>query len=553
MVTLECSFKKLKELTKKDFLLKELENILLDLGFELDDAKGDDLKIDITSERPDAVSVYGLSRILRNYFEIKSPDFTVLAPEKNYDVFIDKSVEKVRPYTVCAIVKKLSLTEEKLKELIWIQEKIHSTFGRGRKKTAIGIYPLEKIKLPIYFKADKPEKIVFRPLESSEELNGFEILEKHKAGREFKHLMEGLDKYSYFVDSGDEILSMPPIINSHRTGKVTVDTKEIFIECSGHNLESLKQTLNLLVYIFVEMGGVVYSMNLHYPDKKIVTPDMKFEKRKISKDYVKQISGLDLNTKELAKLLKRAGHKIIDFNDKSVDLEVHNYRTDIWHDVDLIDDVLKIYGINNVEPKLPKVATHANVLPENRIKNEITELMIGLGFQEVFTLSLTNPEKQYIKMNTKEEKHIKLGSTVEQSISMLRTWLLPCAIETLHENRNTAYPQKLFEINDCVIPNDKKDVKSENVLKMSCLIADADVDFTKIKQTLIYVLETIGFSQIELKEQSHGSFIEGRCAKVLVNKKEVGFIGEINPQVLDNWDLEVLVSAFELNLSQLFD
>ncbi len=66
-------------------------------------------------------------------------------------MIIDKSVKDVRPYTVCAIAKGLKLDDAKIKELIQIQEKLHITFGRKRKKVAIGIYPLENIKFPIRF------------------------------------------------------------------------------------------------------------------------------------------------------------------------------------------------------------------------------------------------------------------------------------------------------------------------------------------------------------------------------------------------------------------
>jgi hypothetical protein len=71
-----------------------------------------------------------------------------------------KAVKKSRPYTVCCIVKNLKLNDNKIKEIIDIQEKLHITIGRKRKKLAIGIYPRDKIKMPITFTSKKPEEIL---------------------------------------------------------------------------------------------------------------------------------------------------------------------------------------------------------------------------------------------------------------------------------------------------------------------------------------------------------------------------------------------------------
>src|SRR3989344_3892455 len=110
-----------------------------------------------------------------------------------------ESVEGIRPYTACAIVKGLQFDEETLKQIIQIQEKLHVTYGRKRKKAAIGIYPMEKITFPITYKADLPQQIKFKPLEAHAEMTALEILEHHKAGKEYAHLLQGLAKYPIFV------------------------------------------------------------------------------------------------------------------------------------------------------------------------------------------------------------------------------------------------------------------------------------------------------------------------------------------------------------------
>ncbi|MGM5482660.1 MAG: hypothetical protein ACQESF_04320, partial [Nanobdellota archaeon] len=308
MVTLETDYKELKKAVRKDFTIQELEDTLFDLGMELDEQQGDLLKIDITPDRPDMVSTQGLARVLRAYYGIENPEY--FAKSSDYKVIIDKSVKPIRPFTACTIVKNLNLDDQTIKEIIWVQEKLHATFGRHRKKAAIGIYPLENIQLPIYFKADKPENIRFVPLEQSSEMNAKEILENTSVGSNYAHLLEGYSKYPYFVDNKGDILSMPPIINSHLTGRITQETKDVFIECSGFDFQALSYMLNILVYMFQDIGADVYSMNLQYPDEKIVTPHLEMEKRTITPQFIEKMTGLNLSAKECAGLLERMMYKI---------------------------------------------------------------------------------------------------------------------------------------------------------------------------------------------------------------------------------------------------
>lgn len=551
MVMLETNFKTLQKLIGKKLNIEEFEEALFNLGMELDEQKGDEIKIEVTAERPDMVSPQGLARALRAYFGLKNPKYTAKEPLKNYKVIIDKSVSKVRPFTACAIVKNLKFTDDNIKEIIWVQEKLHATFGRNRKKAAIGIYPLEKIKLPIYYRAANPNHIKFRPLESGSEMTANEIINEHKTGKEFAHLLEGSDVYPYFCDGAGSILSMPPIINSHDTGRVTTKTKELFIECSGHDFASLSQTLNILVYLFQDMGGVVYQMDLQYPDKKIISPEINPDIRKISSKYVSEILGKEFTSKEIANNLKKAMHEIKKITKENVEFSVPPIRTDIWHDIDVVDDVLRVFGVNNIVPELPEVSTEGKLLYENRLKKIITELMIGLSFQEIFTLTLTNSKDQYEKMNYEEiPEHIMLSSSVEENIGMLRTWLLPEAIKALMNNRNREYPQKIFEINYITIPEEKSDVLSKDKMHFCSLIAAKDADFTKAKQVIINILESLGYDA-KFKATNHNSFIQGRTASIFVKGKNIGTIGEIHPQVLENFGIEVPVSGFEIDLELL--
>ncbi|MFT4261037.1 MAG: phenylalanine--tRNA ligase subunit beta [Candidatus Woesearchaeota archaeon] len=551
MVKLETNFKVLKELIGKNISLKELEDTLFDLGMELEESDGDEIKIDITSERADMVSTQGLARVLRAYFGVKNPVYK--SAKSSYEVVVDKSVKSVRPHTCCAVIKNLSLSDENIKEIIWTQEKIHDTFGRNRKKVAIGLYPMESIKFPITFRADKPEKIKFRPLDFDKELNGKDIVLKTQSGKSYGFLLEGLKEYPYFIDANNNILSMPPLINSYDSGRVTKDTKDIFIECSGHDFDALSKTLNILVYMFKDMGGDIFETTLVFGDKKVISPNLLAEKRSISTSYINEVTGLSLSAKECGVLLEKMMHNVLEVKKDEIVFEVLPIRTDVWHDVDIVDDVVRAFGVNNIEPELPRVASYANVLVENKIKNQVVSIMSGLGFNEVFTLLLTDKKDQYERMDldVKNQDFMKLGHSAESSINMVRTWLLPETLKAVYYNRNKSLPLKIFEVNEVVLPDSSKDVLSKTKNKMSCLICDDAVSFTDIKGVLDNLLLVFG-KEFDLSVKDFEFFIKGRSASIVFNGKEVGFIGEVSPSVLSNWDIKYPISCFELDLDELF-
>lgn len=550
MVNVEVKLSYLQNLLGEKINEKKVAEILSEIGMELEESSEGILKIDITAERPDMVSAEGIARAIKSYIKRKNNIYKAI--KSDYKVIIEKSVEKVRPYTACAVIKGLKFDDDKIKEIIWVQEKLHSTYCRNRKRAAIGIYPLEKIKMPIYYKALKPENIKFAPLGFSKILNGKQILEQHPTGIEYKHLLEKESLYPVFIDSAGKILSMPPIINSNDVGKVTENTKDIFIECSGFSFRSVSEILNILVTMFIDMGGKAYEMALEYPDTKKYTPELSMESRKIKIEYVNKILGTNLNAKKVKEALERMGYLVEKYSKNEVSLKVPPYRTDIWHDVDIVDDIARGYGFNNIAPEQPKIATEGKIIFSNRIKKKISEIMLGMKFQEVFTFSLTNEKNQYKDMMIENEPHICLGFSTDKSVNMVRTWLLPEVLKCFVANRNKDFPQKIFEIEHVVIPDEKSDVKSKTVWRMAIAISDSSADFTKIRQPVESLFEAIGINYI-IKEKEHNSFIPGRCASVIVMGKEIAYFGELHPQVLENFDLTMPVAACEIDFEYLLE
>ena len=526
-------------------LTPEIQEKISLFGTPLEKITDDQVEIEIFPNRPDLISMQGYVRSFKAFLgkETGIKKYKTQKPEKDYKVKIDSSVKEVRPFTACAIVKNLKLSDEKIKEIIELQEKLHITIGRNRKKLAIGIYPLEKISLPIRYEARDPKKIKFIPLEETNEMDGDQILSKHPAGRDYAHLLENKETFPVFVDSKGKILSMPPIINSNETGKVTLDTKEVFVECSGFHIETLQRTLNIIVTTLAEMGGKICQMTLDYGKEKITTPDFSPEKLKISLDNTNKLLGLELKEKDLEKLLPRMGH---DYKNKTV--SVAPWRTDILHEVDIIEDIAIAYGYDKITPEIPSVSTIGEESSESRTKSEISELLIGLGLTEISTYHLI--KKQEAELAKLPEK-IELEDS-KTEYKYLRPSLLIPALRILSENKDNEYPQELFEIGT-VFSLDKKDKTETRITEEENLsIILAPSNFTKMKQVLSYLTNSLGL-RYNLEESIHSQLIEGRTAEIKINNKPVGYLGELHPETLRAWGIKMPVAVLEVSLDEVFE
>jgi phenylalanyl-tRNA synthetase beta chain len=552
MPTIEISQKDLCNLIGEKIEMEELKNLMDFVKGEIESVSDGLLRIEIKdTNRPDLWSAEGIARELKAKLGIEKglPEYKV--KKTNVKVIVSEKVKKVRPYTVCAVVKNLKIDEFALSQIIQLQEKIANNFGKGRREVAIGIYDLKRIKPPIRFTTVKPEGIKFAPLDFEEELTPREILEKHPKGKEFGHLLKGLKEYPIFVDSRNEVLSLPPIINSNYSGKVTKNTKDVFIECSGFNFKFLIPSLNIIVCALAERGGEIGSVKIEYPEKIMYTPNLEPKSAFVELNYLNKISGLNLNSKQACELLEKARYKAIRRKNK-IEVLYPAYRQDIMHQRDIVEDIIISYGFNEIKPVYPKIPTVGKASEKEIFCDRIAEIMIGLGFQQILSPVLTNRENLFKKMNLYEEKVIEIENPVSKNWNVMRSWLLPSLIEFLSNNLHVEYPQKIFEVGNVVLLNEECETMSQDVKKLACCIANSRVSYEEISSVLDALLTNLGFNY-KLKKIEHKSFIQGRVAGIFFEKKQIGIMGEISPQVLENWKIEMPAAAFEISLEELFE
>lgn len=556
MVYVYAKLSNLNKYLEEELSVEQIEDTLIDMGMDLKGVSEEtdpELKIELTAEKLDLISVVGIARAINFYRgnTTKIKDYKISLGKNK--IIVDKSVESIRGKTVAAIIRGVPMNQEFLDEIIEIQEKIHASFGRQRKKAAIGIYPVEKINFPISYKAEKPENIVFKPLDS-EEMTGFEILENHDTGKKFAHLLKDFDLFPVFRDSKNNILSMPPIINSNEMGRVGTGDSDLFIECTGHNLQHLDNILKVLVTTFIEMGANAESVSIEYPDGDVYELNLNNIKDSFSLSYVNKIIGINLDVKSLKPILSKMMFKFVSNQGDKINIEIPAFRSDVFNDIDIADDIARGYGYNNIIPSFPNISSVGNTLKINDFKERFSEIMTNLGFLELYTYMLSSTTLHFKNMGLDESKFkfIKLIDSEDQGINIIRNIILPDNLESLHINRKNKYPQRVFENSWTIQVSEKDETGAKNEGHLSVSIADPKSNYTQIKEILdtLMKLNNIDF---EVRESNLIYLIEGRQAEILIGDEVVGFIGEVNPQVLVNFGLIVPVSSMELNLEKIYD
>jgi len=552
MPTIDISLKDLGKLIGKEITLHELEQeALLWVKGEIDGVDDDTIKIDCKeSNRPDLWSTEGVARALKPFFTDERGIREYVVKDSEAYIHVDRSVDTVRPYLGAAVVKNVLITDDILKQMIQLQEKVCGTFGRKRKVVSIGLYDYDKITFPVTYKAVKPTEMKFIPLDFDKEMTLKDILAKHPKGTEYSYILKDHDLYPILVDSKGVVLSFPPIINSEASGRVTTKTKNVMVEVTGTNFDDVKVTLNLMTAALADRGGSIENVTVDYGKRKFVLPDFTPKHAKVKFTEIERITGMKLTLREMKDLVEQFGYNVKKAKD-SLEVEYPSYRQDILHPIDVIEDILISYGYNSIEPIVPSIATIGNLDPLETYAESIRNLLVGFGAQELLNFTLTNKGVLFTQMNVPEQDIVEIANPVSANWSAIRHSILPSLLEFLSKNVSHEYPQQVYEVGDVVVLDEKEETKVKTIKRVGWALAADDASFTKAKQVLDYVLKGLGFSY-EIVPVEHGSFIAGRCGRVVVGGQKVAFIGEVHPKVLENFGIFFPMCAFELNVSELF-
>ncbi|RLE93591.1 MAG: phenylalanine--tRNA ligase subunit beta [Thermoprotei archaeon] len=550
MPAVDVAINDLERLVGRKLSTEEIEKYLPMLKCEIESIEENVVYYEATHDRPDLFSAEGLGRALKGLLEIEKGLRVFNISKDRVELYNEGP--KYRPYVLGAVVRNLSLDEESVRQIMNLQERLHVTYCRNRRKVSIGVYDLDAIKPPIYYKAVDPDSVSFVPLDEKELMTLREILRKTEKGREYAHLIAEYKQYPLLVDSENKVLSMPPIINSEDT-RVAENTKNVFIDVTGTDLEAMMDIITIVATSIAERGNPeeIVPVVVYMKEEKKVSPRLETYNFYLNRDLVTKISGLSLDSSTIKDCLEKMRHKVEEVEENVFKVDVAPYRIDILHPIDLVEDVLMAYDYEKIEPEFLPPTGSGKVAPVEVISRKVKDIMIGLGFQEVANYMMSNPETLIKKMRL-EEKVVEVKNPKLEKYTALRNWIIPQLLEVVSANKKIGYPIKIFEVGDVAILDESRDVKARIERHLAATTASPEVTLTDALVLCKSFFKTLGLDYT-LKETIHRSFIEGRCAEIICGGRRIGILGEIHPEVLTAFEIETPVAAIELNISGLLE
>ena len=541
MATLEIDKREFDELLGESLDEQKLIEEASFLGAHWHSIDGNVCEVETYPNRPDLLSVEGLARAYRGFFDIETGRKEYEVKDGDIEVEVDESVEDVRPHIGGAVVRGLDLSRKKINGLIQLQEKMHETMGRRRDKLAIGLHDLSTVDAPFTYKAVEPEKVSFTPLEYDRNMQLGEILDEHEKGQEYSWILEDEEKYPIIEDSEGKILSFPPIINNQLT-EVDSATQDVFIDVTGKDRATVLKALNILATALEERGGEIESVEID--GEKM--PDLSPAEFTLDPDYFREVSGLDLERKEIVERLEMMKYsaKV----GKSIQVEVPCYRNDVMHQYDLIEDIIIAHRYTNIDPELPNVDLIGSQRDIEDTAEVVRDIMTGAGALEALTYIHNSREDLTENIEREEGNFVKVDNPLSEDYSALRDLITPSLLEVLKQNKHRAYPQEFFETGT-VTELDESSTGASNRKKMAYIKSGANTDFTDAREKLQVLERDLGL-EIDVETDERPFFQDSRAGKILVEGKEIGFIGQFSEQILENWELNHPTAGFELDLEK---
>ncbi|RIB10673.1 beta subunit of phenylalanyl-tRNA synthetase [Gigaspora rosea] len=581
MPTVNVDKNELFQALGKHYTTEEFRELCFEFGIELEEdglSERPILKIDIPSNRYDLLCHEGISRALLIFQEkANSPPYKLVEPADGHvQIVIKPETAQIRPHVVGAILRNIKFTERNYNNFIDLQDKLHNNICRKRTLVAIGTHDFDTIKGPFTYEALPPKEIKFTPLNQTKELDGEELMNFYSTDKhlgKFLHIICDSPVYPVIYDANRKVCSLPPIINGDLS-KITLNTKNVFIECTATDLTKAKIVLNTVVTMFSEYCEQPFTaepVKVIYPDgTERIYPDLSPRTMTVKADYINACTGLSLETSELVTLLKRMSLSAKAVNEEAkILVEVPPTRADVLHACDIMEDVAIAYGFNNIPKTLPACATVGKSLPVNKFSDLVRREIALAGWTEVLPLILCSHDENFAYLNKKDDNltAVKLANPKTAEYQVVRTSLLPGVLKTVRENKKHTLPIKVFEVSDVVFKDNSFERLARNERHVCAIYCNKVSGFEIIHGLLNRIMDMLDVNLVSASDDKKGYFIKesddttyfpNRSADIFLRKgeassnitKKIGSFGILHPQVLENFELTYPCSALEFNLEE---
>ncbi|MGG6241267.1 phenylalanine--tRNA ligase subunit beta [Nodosilinea sp. AN01ver1] len=494
------------------------------------------LEVEVTAERPDLLAAEGFTRAINIYNGLARTVPDQLAPSGR-KVTVQSEVLPLRPHIAALVVRGADLQDGGLEVLVQFQEKVTQTFGRQRKKIAIGVYDLDQISGDVTYGAESLDELTFVPLHSPQPMTARQILHTHPAGKLYAHTLKANHHAPVLRDAAGTVLSMPPIVNGAGVGEVTASTRNLFIDVTGILPQTVLETANILAHNFLDTGAEVQTVEIVTPQGTFVSPSLARRAVPFSAKYLNEIMGTAIPKSSLGNVLSR-----MDLDVSGTDVvHVPTYRTDIFSQVDIAGDLLVALGIATLQAEPLAVKFHLGEAdPLRQVMFKVGDLAQRMKLTEVKSYVLTDPDS----LDLFATPYLQTGNAKSRTYSATRPTLQAGLLDVLARNISAPKPINIYETGEVLRFATGGDIHESQCWGFASL--DARASFTTAKAYMQTMLKALGVSY-DLAECNAPYYIAGRAATVLADGQPVGEFGEIHPQVLEHFSFPEPVCTGELN------
>jgi phenylalanyl-tRNA synthetase beta chain len=548
MPVIQLSLARLGAYCKGKVREKTILDTLPYLGLDIEDQSGDVVSVEYSPNRPDFSSEAGIARSLVGLLDISTGPPTFNFSKSKFTIsIVGSEISRVRP-VIKGLYSEISVTDELIKQLIAMQEDLHDGIGRKRTKVAIGIHNAAVISEQIKYYGVTDENFRFIPLGSSKKQTIREILTSTDQGMAYGKLLSQV--FPLLEDTGGNVLSMPPVINGDLT-RLEPGISRLFVDITGTDDYAVDAAVAIMAAMLSDVGGRVSQIQVSGPKGDEWAPDMTPRRIPFDLKLSNEILGFDMDETQAKAALEKSRFGLSQGN-----AIVPRFRSDIIHPIDLAEEVALGYGVGKIQPQVISTSLVGALNPRLKEIDSVVEVLVGLGFTEVWNFSLSPKELVHHCVGDP----VRVENSKSQSFEFLRCGLTTSLLQVLGGTSHEEYPQLIFEGAPTFISSEKTVTGILEREHVAALIADSGARYSQIRskldaffRLLIRAGSTVRY--LPSKEENE-LFAKGRTADVFLifpNKSEekLGVIGELAPGALEKFGIAVPVVGFELNLEPL--
>ena len=277
------------------------------------------------------------------------------------------------------------------------------------------------------------------------------------------------------------------------------------------------------------------------------------ERRRIAftADWVNRFLGVDIPAEEMVRMLAK-----LEIPVENGEAVAPTWRPDLESKADIAEEIARMHGYDKIPTTALRGTAEGVVTPRQKFDRKLGRTLQGMGMSEIYTFTFLSP-KLYDKIRLPQDSPLRNSVTIQNPLgedtSILRTTALPSMLQVLATNYNDRNPEAaLYEVAQEFLPTapDQLPVEKPGVILG---MYGGNSDFYTLKGRVEKLLEVLGVYGVEYQPCAHDpSYHPGRCAAILVGEEPVGVMGEIHPQVCENFEIGAKVYVAQLDGDALF-